>query len=207
MRLRKVRGAREQLMKSWYIVKDPCSYRGKYKELFKNNNPLHLEIGCGKGQFLLEMAKLNPHLNFLGIEKYDSVLCRALPKEDYPNLFFISGDAINIETFFDNEIDLLYLNFSDPWPKRRHTHRRLTSNEFLRRYQSLFSSYPHIIMKTDNRSFFEFSLKTLIDNDYKIIKISLDLHADNYPFNIMTEYEEKFVAKGSVIYMVEVKKR
>ena len=209
MRLRKVKGAKEIILDSDYIIKEPSLLKGKYKELFNNNNPLHLEIGSGKGQFIIEKAKLNPNINYIGIEKYDSVLVRALSKLsnlELPNLYFINADAKEIELFFKKEIDVLYLNFSDPWPKKRHSHRRLTSNEFLEKYQSIFLSKPHIIMKTDNRFFFEYSLKTLVNNNYKIINLSLNLHNDNLSANIMTEYEEKFLLKGATIYMAELKK-
>ncbi len=207
MRLRKVKGAEEIVQNSDYVIKEPIMNKGRYKELFGNNNPIHLEIGVGKGKFIVEKALNCPDINFVGIEKYDSVLIRALEKVKdvkIPNLLFINDDASNVDAFFDREIDTLYLNFSDPWPKNRHEKRRLTSEKFLNKYELIFKKNPHIIMKTDNRKFFEYSLKSLVDKEYKIEKISLDLHEDNYPDNIMTEYEEKFGSKGSVIYMVEV---
>ncbi len=207
MRLRKIKGAYEIVQKSKYVINDPKMYKGKYKEVFKNNNPIHLEIGTGKGKFIIEKALNNPNINYIGIEKYDSVLIRALEKlgdVSLDNLLFINEDANNIESFFDLEIDTLYLNFSDPWPKKRHAHRRLTSENFLKRYTSIFLSNPHIIMKTDNRLLFEYSLESFTNNGYKIKEISLNLHEDNLSDNIMTEYEERFSSKGSTIYMVEV---
>lgn len=209
MRLRKVKGAKEAIANSDYVIADFKKHRGQYKKIFNKNNALHLEIGTGKGKFIIENATLNPHINYIGIEKYDSVLIRAIEKLDdikLDNLRFINEDATNIEEIFDKEIDTLYLNFSDPWPKNRHEHRRLTSPEFLKKYETIFRSGKHIIMKTDNRQLFEYSLKSLTDNGYKIEQISLDLHKDNDKLNIMTEYEEKFSKKGSTIYRVEVKK-
>ncbi|MDD2181560.1 MAG: tRNA (guanosine(46)-N7)-methyltransferase TrmB [Bacilli bacterium] len=207
MRLKKIKGASDKILKSDYVINKPDVYKGKYKNIFNNNNPIHLEIGTGKGNFIIEKALRNPNINYMGIEKYDSVLIRAIEKlegREIPNLRFINDDAIKIELFFESEIDVLYLNFSDPWPKKRHAHRRLTSGEFLKRYESIFLSNPHIIMKTDNRLLFEYSLKSLTDNDYKIKELSLDLHNSSIDDNIMTEYEEKFSSKGFVIYMMEV---
>lgn len=209
MRLRKIKGASDKILKSDYVINKADLYKGKYKDIFNNNNPIHLEIGTGKGKFIIEKAIANPNINYIGIEKYDSVLIRAIEKLDdkgIPNLRFINEDAINIESFFGSEIETIYLNFSDPWPKRRHAHRRLTSGEFLKRYDSIFLSNPHIIMKTDNRILFEYSLKSLTDNGYKIKELSLDLHNSSIVDNIMTEYEEKFSSKGFVIYMIEVMK-
>ncbi len=206
MRLRKISGSGEILLKSNYVIKNPKSFKENYKDLFKNNNPIHLEVGTGKGQFIIEKAKLNPNINYIGIEKYNSVLIRAIQKLDniiIPNLYFINEDAIDIESFFESEIDIVYLNFSDPWPKKRHANRRLTSELFLKRYDSIFLSKPHIIMKTDNQLLFEYSLKTLTDYGYKLVDLSLNLHQTDVSDNIMTEYEEKFSSKGAVIYMVE----
>lgn len=207
MRLRKVKDASELIKQSSYIVIDPLKYRGEYNGLFTNDNPIHLEIGCGKGKFLIEMALTFPKINFIGIEKYDSVLLRTLEKLHdlvIPNLYFINCDASSIDSFFDKEISLIYLNFSDPWPKKRHAKRRLTNELFLNKYNLIFKDNLNIIMKTDNRKFFEYSLKTFIDNQYKIKDISLDLHGDEY-FNIQTEYEERF--KDYPIYMVYVIKK
>ena len=172
-----------------------------------NKNDLEIEIGCGKGNFIINKAKLNPNINYIGIEKYDSVLFRALEKinEDIPNLKFIRMDANEINEVFDKEVSKIYLNFSDPWPKERHEKRRLSSSEFLSKYDNLFKKDKEIIMKTDNRKLFEYSIKSFVDYGYKIDEISLDLHSDNIP-NIETEYEEKFSKLGQVIYMISVKK-
>lgn len=209
MRLKKVKGAREKIEASRYVILDPIKYKNRYKELFNNDNPIRLEIGMGKGKFLIECAQKYPDINFIGIEKYDSVLVRAVEKLeelDLPNIKLINGDALNIETIFNKEIDLIYLNFSDPWPKNRHESRRLTSPIFLEKYDHIFTSKPRIIMKTDNRHFFEYSVKSLTDYGYKIDDISLDLYDDEIVDNISTEYEEKFHSKGSKIYRIEVTK-
>ena len=192
MRLKNVKGAREVISSSSNIIQNPSEYKGKYQKLFKNNNPIHLEIGMGKGQFLINMAKENPNINFIGIEMYDSVMIRVVEKqneENLPNLKLIKMDATKIEDIFDHEIDVLYLNFSDPWPKNRHAHRRLTSDRFLKRYDSIFKDKKTIIQKTDNRKLFEYSLISFTNYGYKIEDLSLDLHNDDLP-NVLTEYEE-----------------
>ena len=208
MRLKNIKGAKEMVEKSKYIIKNPEIFKGNYKLLFNNNNPINLEIGTGKGDFIINMAKKNPNINFIGIEMFDSVIIRALEKienEEIPNLKLIRFDATEIENIFNKEIDTIYLNFSDPWPKNRHEKRRLTSDRFLKRYDSIFKKRPHIIQKTDNRKLFEFSLISYIQNGYIIKNISLDLHKDEYE-NIETEYEKKFINLGYPIYMVEVEK-
>jgi len=208
MRLKNVRGASEVIEASNYVIDIPSDYKGNFKKLFDNDNPIHVEIGMGKGQFIIGMAKAFPNINFIGIEMYDSVIVRAVQKQDIqqlPNLKLIKVDATGIENIFDHEVDVLYLNFSDPWPKKRHTHRRLTSDRFLKRYDSIFKGEKVIVQKTDNRKLFEFSLKSFTDYGYKIEELSLNLHQDDY-FNIMTEYEERFSKLGYPIYMVRVTK-
>ena len=206
MRLRNVKNALETLNNSPYFVKS--NNRGKWNTYFKNDNPICLEIGCGKGDFLIEMARTYPNINFIGIEKYDSVLVRAIEKIDdsITNLKLIRMDAREIDEVFDKEVDTIYLNFSDPWPKVRHTNRRLTSTNFLKKYDSLFKNDKTIIMKTDNRKLFEFSLIEFSNYGYIIEDISLDLHKDNIESNIETEYEKKFSNLGYPIYRVVVKK-
>ena len=208
MRLRNVRGASETIENSLYVIKNYKEYKGKYKELFNNNNPIQIEIGMGKGDFIINMAKKYSNINFVGIEKFDSVLVRALEKveDDIPNLRFIRMDATEIEEVFYKEIDTIYLNFSDPWPKNRHSDRRLTSEKFLKRYDNLFIGDKKIIMKTDNRKLFEFSIITLTDYKYKIEEISLDMYNDDIRDNVQTEYERKFHEKGFPIYKIVVKK-
>ena len=206
MRLRNIKGAKEYIEKSPYIINNPEEYKGKYKSVFGNDNSIHLEIGIGKGDFIISMAKKNPDINFIGIEMFDSVMLRAVQKLenlDISNLKLIRFDATNIKEIFDKEIDILYLNFSDPWPKNRHEHRRLTSRVFLERYDNIFAGKNHIIQKTDNRKLFEFSLMSFVDYGYKIRDISLDLHSDEKE-NVETEYEKKFSSLGMPIYMVEV---
>ena len=209
MRLRKVKNAQNIIDESQYIIKKPEIYKGNYKNVFENDNPIYIEVGMGKGDFIIENALKNSEINFIGIEKFDSVMVRAVQKlEEYdiPNLKLIKIDALNIDNIFDKEISCLYLNFSDPWPKKRHTNRRLTSNVFLNKYDLIFKNTKKIIMKTDNRHLFEYSIKSLTDYGYKINDISLDLHSDNKLDNIETEYENKFVSKGMVIYYIEVTK-
>lgn len=209
MRLRNVKGAKEIIESSNYVVLDYKKYRGNYNKLFKNNNPIYVEIGMGKGKFIIDNAIKYPNINFIGIEKYDSVVVRAIQKledKDIPNLKIIRMDALEITDVFDKEVSRIYLNFSDPWTKDRHEHRRLSSDIFLKKYDLIFKDNKNIVMKTDNRNLFEYSVKSFVNYGYKINDISLDLHQANYPDNIMTEYEEKFVSKGSPIYMIDVSK-
>ena len=208
MRLKNIKGAKEKINESPYIIKHPEEYKGKFKTIFENSNPIHLEIGTGKGDFIINMAKKHPDINFIGIEKFDSVILRAIQKLEninISNLKLIRFDATEIESIFDKEIDTVYLNFSDPWPKNRHEDRRLTSKRFLERYDKIFKSKPHIIQKTDNRHLFEFSIISFVNYGYQIMNISLNLHEDNYD-NVETEYEKRFVSLGMPIYMVEVEK-
>lgn len=208
MRLKNIKGAKEKISLSPYIIENPEKLKGKINTLFNNNHEIHVEIGMGKGDFIIGMAMKYPNINFIGIEKFDSVILRATQKLEnlsLPNLKLIRFDATEIENIFDKEIDTIYLNFSDPWPKNRHEDRRLTSKRFLERYDKIFKNKKHIIQKTDNRHLFEFSLKSYIDYNYKIINISLNLHEDNFD-NVETEYEKRFVSLGFPIYMVEVEK-
>ena len=201
MRLRNVKNKDEIINNSKYL-------HDKYIS-FNNNYPIHLEIGMGKGDFIINMAIKYPNINFIGIEKYDSVIVRALQKledEILDNLYLMRMDASHIDEYFNNCIDTIYLNFSDPWPKDRHQKRRLSHVEFLKKYDIIFKGRKRIIMKTDNRKLFEFSLKSFTNYNYKIKDISLDLYKDNYPDNIKTEYEKKFNSLGYPIYMVEVVK-
>ena len=204
MRLKHIKGAEEDIKKSRYYV-DKVD---KQTKLFNNDNPIHLEIGTGKGDFIIEMAKRYPSINFIGFEKFDSVLVKAVKKlenTDLSNLRLILADASNIDEMFNKDIDTIYLNFSDPWPKKRHAKRRLTHENFLKKYDKIFKNTCTIIMKTDNRKLFEYSVKSFTDYGYKIEDISLDLHSDEKDI-VETEYEKKFVAKGNVIYQVNVKK-
>jgi tRNA (guanine-N7-)-methyltransferase len=209
MRLRNVKNKEEILKNTTYLVNNPEEYKSKWSNLFNNSNPIHIEIGMGKGDFIIENAINYPDINFIGIEKYDSVIARAIEKlndKELPNLRLIRMDATKIEDVFSNEIDLIYLNFSDPWPKKRHAKKRLTSNIFLDKYKSIFKNDNIIIMKTDNMNLFEYSLESFSQNGYIIEKISLDLHNSDIENNIETEYEKKFASKGCNIYYVAVKK-
>lgn len=208
MRLKNIKGAKEKINISPYIIKNPETFKGKYQTLFNNNNPIHLEIGMGKGDFIINMAQKYPNINFIGIEKFDSVILRATQKLEnlnLPNLKLIRFDATEIENIFEKEIDTIYLNFSDPWPKNRHEDRRLTSEKFLKRYDKIFKNKAHIIQKTDNRHLFEYSIKSFNNQKYKIINISLNLHEDNFD-NVETEYEKRFSSLGMPIYMIEIEK-
>lgn len=207
MRLRNIKGASEFVSNNPYVILNYENYKGNFKNVFKNDNPIYLEIGTGKGDFIIGNALKYPNINFIGIEKYDSVLYRALEKLEnvnLPNLKFIRMDATSIDNVFDKEIDILYLNFSDPWPKDRHYKRRLTSEFFLAKYEKIFKGDRRIIQKTDNRHLFEFSLEQFVNFGYKINKVSLDLHQDDISDNIETEYEHKFCLKGNPIYKVDV---
>ena len=207
MRLKHVKGSEKVIENSRYVINNPKDYKGIYKSLFHNNNPLHIEIGTGKGDFIIGMALKYPNINFIGIEMYDSVLIRAVQKledKEIPNLKLMRFDATYIEEVFSKEVDKLYLNFSDPWPKNRHAHRRLTSDRFLKRYDSIFKGDKIIEFKTDNQKLFEYSLISMVAYGYKIEELSLDLHSTELP-NIETEYERKFSSLGQPIYFIRVR--
>ena len=209
MRLRNVKNADFILESSSYFVSNPTQYKTKLKELFENENPIHLEIGCGKGQFLIGMAKKYPQINFIGIEKYDSVLVRAIQKceqEQLTNLKFFCMDAIHLNDVFEHEIETLYLNFSDPWPKKRHHLRRLTSPSFVRLYDSIFTASCQIIQKTDNVTLFASSLEDLSQYGYVFHRVCLNLH-DTEIDSVMTEYEMRFSSLGYPIYYLEAYKK
>ena len=209
MRLKKVPGALERIEASDYVIKDGKEYFGKYETLFEKKQPIHIEIGMGKGKFITEMAHLHPELNYIGIEKFDSVLIRALEKQEemeLSNLKLMRLDAEMIDEVFNHEIDRIYLNFSDPWPKKRHAKRRLTSKEFLKAYDSIFKTTKEIIMKTDNRKLFEYSIMSFTNYGYQIEEISLNLYDDDIKENVATEYETKFHNLGYPIYRIVVKK-
>ena len=208
MRLRKVKNALEKVNSSKYIIINPKEYKGKFKKIFNNDNPICLEIGTGKGNFIKSMALNHPNINYIGMEKSESVLVRAVEKVEeleINNLRFILGDAKELRDIFNKEIDTIYLNFSDPWPKNRHSKRRLTSEFFLELYEDIFKSDKHIVMKTDNILLFGYSLSSLSLYGYKLKKVSLDLHSEDIE-NYMTEYEEKFSNMGYKINYVDAYK-
>jgi len=185
-----------------------CTFLIKDEIIFANNNPLHIEIGMGKGNFILNMALQNPEINFIGIEKYSSVASVAIKKMmeyNLPNLKVIISDIMNLEDLLKNKVDIIYLNFSDPWPKDRHEKRRLTSPNFLKLYDSFFKEKCILIQKTDNDNLFQYSVNSIKDYGYTIEEISYDLHTTDIP-NIMTEYEEKFSSMGVKIkYLKAIK--
>ena len=207
MRLRNIPGSKEVIAESEYVIHEPETVKGKWRRLFGNEKPLFIEIGMGKGRFIMDMAKTYPDINFVGIERYSSVLLRALQKmdeiEEKPeNIRFICMDAKDILDVFDNgEADRIYLNFSDPWPKDRHAKRRLPSREFLKRFDVILSKDGTIEFKTDNRELFDFAVSELEPAGWKADVITYDLHADKElsKDNIMTEYEEKFSSIGNPI--------
>lgn len=202
MRLRNVKGSTETIEDSQYVVKNPETNKGRWEQIFGNHNPIHIEIGMGKGKFITTLAYNNPDINYIGIEKYSSVLVRAIDKVkdmELPNLRFIRMDAEEIEQVFQkNEIDKIFLNFSDPWPKDRHAKRRLTSNAFFNRYDKILKKEGSIEFKTDNKSLFDFSMEEIPNAGWNIISHTYDLHKDKVlsEGNVMTEYEEKFSKQG-----------
>lgn len=204
MRLRNVKGSRETIAANEYVVQNETELKGRWHEKFGNDNPINIEIGMGKGRFIMDMAKLNPDINYIGIEKFSSVLVRAVEKqneEQLPNLFFIRMDAENIENVFDKgEVDYIYLNFSDPWPKDRHAKRRLTSVQFLTRYVNILAKDGGVTFKTDNRPLFDFSLEQVEEAGWVLDNKTYDLHNSEYASgNVMTEYEKRFSEMGNPI--------
>lgn len=210
MRLRNVKNAKIIVDNSSYIIHDPYAYKSKFSsEIFQNSNPIHLEIGMGKGNFLIDMAKKNPNINFVGVEKYPSIVCRALEKleaEKLLNIRILCIDAKELADIFDKEIDVIYLNFSDPWPKKRHAKRRLTSPLFLQIYDKVFKKDKVIIQKTDNEGLFESSIINLTSYGYIIEDISLDL-ANSGKDTSLTEYEVKFRNQGIKINYLYARKK
>ena len=204
MRLRNKKGAHDIISQSNYLIKDYQSYKGNFKSLFNNDNKIEIEIGMGKGDFIIGKAIQNPDINYIGIEKYATVLLSAFKKldMDLPNLKIINMDANYIEDVFDKEVSKLYLNFSDPWPKKKHADRRLTSSKLLDKYNDIFVSDRVIEMKTDNMKLFEYSLCSLSEHGYILKEVNLDLHNSSIENNVETEYEKKFSALGQPIYRV-----
>ena len=208
MRLRNVKNKEEIMNNSKYLIKNPMNYRGIWNKYFKNNNPIYIEIGMGKGKFIVEQAKIYSDINFIGIEKYDSVVARGLQKipDGLNNLAIIRADALDIDNIFDMEIDKIYLNFSDPWPKKRHHLRRLSSKVFLDKYDKIFKNSKEIEMRTDNRDLFQYSLISFSKHGYQLDELSFDLHFDNMPL-VTTEYEDRFSSKDMPIYFVKCIKK
>ena len=205
MRLRNVPGARDVMDANEYVYTEPEGMAGTWSQIFGNYNPVHIEIGMGKGRFITTLASMNPDINYVGIEKYSSVLLRAVEKQDelcLPNLRFIRMDAENITSVFGKEeVDRIYLNFSDPWPKDRHAKRRLTSRQFFARYDEILKSTGRVEFKTDNRPLFDFSVEEVNEAGWKLSVCTYDLHNDEklVEGNVMTEYEERFSSQGNPI--------
>lgn len=210
MRLKKVKNALERIKQSTYYVDNPQIYKSNWQKIFQNDNPIHIEIGMGKGNFIIGMAKLNKDINYIGIEMYDSVMVKAIEKlkaeEELNNLKLILLDAQKINDVFDKEISRIYLNFSDPWPKSKHAKRRLTSKEFLEKYDNIFKKQKEIFQKTDNNDLFEFSILSLEEAGFELKNVTRDLHSTNIENNVMTEYEEKFSKAGIKINRLEAYK-
>lgn len=210
MRIRKKPWGENEIATNRAFVENPQEIKGKWKEFFGNDNPIHVEIGCGKGQFLSEMSIVNPNINYIGIEREGQIIVTALKKSRLAqvgdNIAFISADVANIEEIFaPQEIDRLYINFCDPWHRRKKwAKRRLTHKNFLNIYERLFGEAGgEIFMKTDNSILFDFSLNEIADKGWRLHNISLDLHNSDYQGNIMTEYETKFSQMGMPIYRLE----
>lgn len=208
MRLRNVKNKSDILRNNEVLVNNPEDYFGKWHELFGNDNPIYLEIGMGKGDFIIENALKYPNINFIGIEKFDNVIVRAIQKVSghIDNLFFIRMDARELDSVFTREIDRIFLNFSDPWPKKRHWSRRLTSEFFLNKYARIFRQTCEIIQKTDNIDLFQYSIVSLNHHGYRIEEMFLDLHANEDIENIMTEYERRFFKRGDKIMYLRARK-
>lgn len=208
MRLRNKPWAMDMLKEyPQYVIANPKEQAGKWNEEFNNNKPIHIEIGTGRGNFIIGMAKANPHVNFIGIEKYTSVIVDVLEKvieDELSNVKLLNDDANALTSFFtDNEISRIYLNFSDPWPKNRHEKRRLTYKDFLAKYRQVMVPEGEVHMKTDNQSLFEYSLSSFSQFGMVLSDVSLDFHKSDMSGNVMTEYEEKFSKQGKRIYRCE----
>lgn len=209
MRLRHKPHAKDKLLEyQQFVVKDPESMKGKWNERFGKEQPLHIEIGCGKGQFIIEMAKRHPEINFIGIELQTSVIVSVLEKQieaELPNLQLLQVDARELKSYFEkNEVDRIYLTFSDPWPKNRHEKRRLTYKTFLSVYETILQPKGELHFKTDNQGLFEYSLTSFSLYGALLTEVYLDLHTSDVEENVMTEYEEKFSKKGNRIYKAVV---
>ena len=208
MRLRNIPGADEIVSNSPFCIQEPTALKGNWAAVFENENPIHMEIGMGKGRFIMDMASIHPEINYIGIEMYDSVLLRAVQKREQredqlENLYFIRMDARLLPEIFEKgEVERVYLNFSDPWPKDRHAKKRLTSRQFLERYDQILADGGRVEFKTDNRDLFEFSLQEAKEVGWTLLAHTFDLHntPDMVEGNVMTEYEEKFSSMGNPIH-------
>ncbi|ABR47414.1 tRNA (guanine-N(7)-)-methyltransferase [Alkaliphilus metalliredigens QYMF] len=208
MRVRHIPGAKEQLKEYEFYIQDPSQYQNQWHLYFQNQHPIHLEVGLGKGQFLTTLAKVHKNINYLGLEKSQEVLLQALKKldrqvsrQELSNMGLFHYNALDLnEVFGEGNIEKIYLNFSDPWPKERHKKRRLTHQGFLKIYRGLLSEQGEIQIKTDNKALFEFSLQQLKEENFHFVQVIYNLHNDGIKDPFMTEYEEKFVKAGKTIY-------
>ena len=208
MRMRKKKNCAARIERCGDIrITDPEAHKGKWSEVFGNDNPIHVEIGCGKGSFVVGMAKMYPDVNFIAIEKVEDVIVMAMEKaieNEVTNVLFMDLDAERIEDFFEKgEIERIYLNFSDPWKKSKQAKRRLTHKNFLDRYKKVLNEGSYIWFKTDNRKLFEFSLNSFCAEGFKLQNITLDLHDSGFEGNVITEYEQRFIDLGQPIYRLE----
>ncbi len=208
MRARKKKNADKRLtLCESVLLSDPCSYKGKFSELFKNTNEIHLELGCGKGAFISEMARLHPDKNFIAFEKVKDVLVMAAEKltaDPLPNVYLVLGDAKDLPDIFEKgEVSRIYLNFSDPWPKHKQEKRRLTHKNFLSLYREILKQDGAVFFKTDNQKLFEFSLNEFCGEGFFLQNITFDLHNSKFEGNVMTEYEKRFSEEGFPIYRLE----
>ena len=206
MRVRKKPWAEGELLANSYVVKNGSENKGAWRKIFGNGNKLYVELGCGKGKFLAETAKMFPDINFIGIEKQKTVLATAVRhiEEEIPNLLFVNYDVLELEELFaDGEIDRLYINFCDPWPRKKWAKRRLTHRGFLEKYKRFFGERGELFFKTDNRDLFEFSLEEFAENGWRLENVTFDLYSGDISGNIATEYEEKFASEGVPICRLE----
>lgn len=204
MRLRHIPGAEQMIEESPYVIQKPEERKGKWHEIFGNHNPIYIEVGMGKGKFIMELARTNPGINYIGIERYSTVMLKALQKREQlqlSNIYFMCVDAKNMAEIFEpGEVARIYLNFSDPWPKDRHAKRRLTSPQFMEVYDKILSKDGRVEFKTDNRGLFDYSLESVPEAGWKILESTFDLHhSEMAEGNVMTEYETKFAAEGKPI--------
>ena len=207
MEYNKVKDANKIINRSSYIIDNPTKYKNKWSDLFGNKNPICIELGMGRGNFIINMAKSNPNINYIGIELNESQIATAAQKlvnQNIPNLKLINMDAIKLDTVFGKEINTIYLTFSEPWPKKRDEKKRFTHYTYLKLYDKIFKKNKHIILKTDNKILFAYSLETLSQYWFSFNRVSLDLHHDENPIpNIMTDFEKKYFEEGRPIYYVD----
>ncbi len=208
MRMRKKKNCAARIERCGDIrITDPQNHKGSWGTIFGNSNPIHIEIGCGKGSFVVGMAKMYPDINFIAIEKVEDVIVMAMEKaiaEGVTNVRFMDVDAEHIEEYFrKGEVSRIYLNFSDPWKKSKQAKRRLTHKNFLDRYKNILNNGDFIWFKTDNQKLFEFSLNSFTEENFKLSNITLDLHNSGFEGNVVTEYEQRFVDLGQPIYRLE----